>query len=119
MTGNEKVLHALGMCAKARGLVCGVPLICEALKSKGKTVYAVLCADDNAENSAKRLCDRCAYYQKTLVVLPFDGKELSQAIGKSGRIAAVAITDRNLWNLVRQELSRVQTDPLSPCSGTS
>ena len=104
MTEHEKLLRALGLCAKARALICGVPMICEALKAKKKTVYAVLCANDNAQNSAKRLQDRCAYYAVRLEALPFDGDALSQAIGKSGRVAAVAVTDENLWNLVSKTL---------------
>lgn len=103
MVEHEKLLRALGLCAKARALVCGVPMICEALKTKKKTVYAVLCANDNAENSAKRLRDRCAYYGTEIHTLPFDGDMLSSAIGKSGRVAAVAITDENLWKLVKRQ----------------
>ena len=105
MTENEKLLGALGLCAKARALVCGVPLVCEALKAKGKQVYLVLCANDNAENSAKRLRDRCAYYNTPMKTLPFDGDALAHAIGKQSRVAAVAITDENLCRLVSKHLS--------------
>ena len=47
-----KTLQALGLCAKARQLVLGTPMICDALKSKKKP-YLVLCASDNSENTAK------------------------------------------------------------------
>lgn len=100
MTENEKLLRALGLCAKARALVCGTPLVCEALKSKGKTVYLVLCANDNAKNSAKRLRDRCAYYNVPMTVIDVDGDTLAHAIGKSSRVAAVAVTDENLCRLI-------------------
>ena len=101
MTENEKLLRALGLCAKARALVCGTPLVCEALKSKAKTVYLVLCANDNAANSAKRLRDRCAYYNVPMTVIDVDGDALAHAIGKSSRVAAVAVTDKNLCHLVK------------------
>ncbi len=110
MTGNDRLLRALGLCAKARALVCGVPMVCEALKSKRPKVHLVLCANDNAENSQKRLRDRCAFYQVSLVVSDVDGQTLSDAIGKSGRIAAVGVTDENLCVLVRRELERLTSD---------
>lgn len=101
---NEKTLRALGLCAKAGKLICGTPLICDALKSSGKKPFAVLCASDNSENTAKRLRDRCAYYGVPLTVLDFDGSTLSDAVGKSGRVAAVAVTDENLCRLVSNTL---------------
>ena len=104
----EKTLQALGLCAKARKLIIGTPMICEALKSKGKKPYLVLAAGDNGENTAKRLCDRCRYYGVPLVLLDADGDTLSAAIGKSGRVAAVAVTDENLCRLVKGTLSEAE-----------
>jgi len=104
MREHERLLRALGLCAKARALVTGVPMICDALKAKGKSVRGVLLASDVAENSAKRLRDRCAFYGAKLCVLPFGADALSNAIGKSGRVAAVAVTDENFWNLVSKTL---------------
>ena len=104
---NENTLRALGLCAKAGRLVTGTPLICEALKAKkGKRggVELVLAASDNSENTAKRLSDRCAYYGVRLVMLEVSGAELSDALGKKCRVAAVAITDENLCRLVEKTL---------------
>ncbi len=105
MTHDESraLLFALGLCAKAGKLIYGVPMICEALK-KQKSVLAVFSAADNAHNSAKRLHDRCTFYGVPLYELSMDGDTLSSAVGKSGRLAALAITDPNLCQLVLSKL---------------
>ena len=106
---NRALLFSLGLCAKAGKLIYGVPMICEALK-KQKTVVAVFSAADNAPNSAKRLHDRCAFYGVALHELQIDGNTLSAAVGKSGRIAAVAVTDSNLCQLVESKLPKQTQD---------
>ena len=99
--GNEKTLQALGLCAKARKLISGTPMICDALKAGKPKVLLVLSASDNSENTAKRLADRCSYYQVPLVLTRFDGNRLAEAIGKQSRVAALAITDEHLCRLVK------------------
>ena len=102
---NREVLFALGLCAKAGKLIYGVPMVCEALK-KQKAVIAVFSAADNSPNSAKRLSDRCAFYGVPLYTLQTDGDTLSSAVGKSGRLAALAVTDQNLCHLVLSKLPK-------------
>ncbi len=97
------ILQALGICAKAGRLIYGTPMICEALRQR-KTVCLVLAASDNSENSAKRLRDRCDYYQAPLAVLGVTGEALAHAVGKGGHLAAVAITDPELCRFVRSRL---------------
>lgn len=99
------VLGALGICAKAGRLICGTPLICEALKAK-KQIFLVVEASDNSENTQKRLRDRCEFYGVKKVRLECDGDALAKALGKSGRVAAAAITDEQLCRLVTEKLSR-------------
>ena len=101
----REVLFALGLCAKAGKLVYGVPMVCEALK-KQKAVVAVFCANDNSPNSQKRLSDRCTYYGIPLHTLSVDGDTLSGAVGKSGRLAALAVTDQSLCGLVLSKLAQ-------------
>ena len=99
----SKTLQALGLCAKARQLVMGTPMICEALKGKKKP-FLVLCASDNSENTAKRLSDRALFYGVPMLRLEIDGEVLAAAVGKSGRVAAVAVCDENLCRLVKNTL---------------
>ena len=102
---NRELLFALGLCAKAGKLVYGVPMVCEALK-KQKSVVAVFSAADNSPNSAKRLSDRCTFYGVPLHTLDIDGDTLSGAVGKSGRLAALAVTDQSLCRLVLSKLPK-------------
>ena len=99
------LLGALGLCAKAGKLICGTPLICEALKAK-KTIYLVVETSDNSENTQKRLRDRCAYYGVEKHRLEIDGEALARALGKGGRVSAAAITDEQLCRLVRAKLKQ-------------
>ena len=102
---NEKLLRALGLCAKARRLIVGTEQVCESLRQKTRP-YLVLGTVDNSQNTAKKLADKCAYYQVEYRVPTVDGNVLSDAIGKSGRVAAVAITDENLAKLVRNAMEQ-------------
>lgn len=104
---TEGVLRALGLCAKARGLITGVPMICDAM-SAGKRPFLVLAASDNAKNSEKRLGDKCAYYGVRLCTLEVDGETLARAVGKTARLAAVAVTDENLCRLVLSKLAKAE-----------
>ena len=97
--GSENLLRAVGLCRKAGRLIAGTDAVCDALAEKKKP-FAVFCAEDNAENTAKRLSDKCRFYGVRLVVLPAPGEALARAIGKTGRCAAVAVTDENLCRLV-------------------
>ena len=100
---QKSLLFALGLCAKARKLLFGVPMICDALGSRRVPVI-VIAAADNAKNSAKKLADKCAFYGVRLVTVPLSGEELSHAVGKTGRLAALAVTDEQLAVLVQKNL---------------
>ena len=101
---QDKTLRALGLCAKARRLIFGTPMVCEALKAQRETIYLVLSPCDNSENTAKRLSDRCSFYGVRLVVLNTDGETLARAVGKHAHVAALAITDENLYRLVENTM---------------
>ena len=100
----QKTLHALGLCAKARALVIGTDMVCEALRKRQKP-YLVLCAADNSENTEKKLSDKCAYYGVKRLCLPVTGTVLAGAVGKKNHVAALAVTDENLCCLVEKTLS--------------
>jgi ribosomal protein L7Ae-like RNA K-turn-binding protein len=106
---QDALLGALGLCAKARAMLFGVPMICEALAGKKKP-YLVVSAADNAENSAKRLRDKCAFYNVRLAICGVSGAELAHAVGKTGHLAAVALTDENLCHLIEKRLSELSED---------
>ncbi len=103
--GAERTMKALGLCAKAGRLICGTALICEALRGRHKPLL-VLEAADNSENTAKRLRDRCNFYGVPLVRLRASGELLAGAVGRTGRVAAAAVTDAQLCRLVQGTLEQ-------------
>ena len=100
---EKKLLSALGFCVRARKLVIGVPMICDALRGGGKNSPKIVFeASDTSDNTHKKISDKCEYYKVRLVRLNADGETLATAIGKSSFLAAVAVTDTQLSNLTEQ-----------------
>ena len=58
-------------------------------------------ASDNSENTQKKLRDKCSFYGVELWQIEADGEALAHAVGKTGRVAVVAITDENLCRMVQ------------------
>ncbi len=103
---DARVLQALGLCARARGLIIGTPMILEAMRGRN-VPRLVLSAADNAQNTEKRLTDKCTYYGVRLAHLSCDGERLAAAIGKHRRVAAVAVSDEHLCRLVEKALNEI------------
>ncbi len=99
---HAPLLHALGLCARARGLICGVPMICEAMRTAKHPPRLVVMAADVSDNTKKRLTDKCTYYRVRLLTLPFGGETLAHAVGKSASLGVVGLTDENLCRLVSE-----------------
>ena len=100
---STEALRALGLARRAGALVCGAPMIITALRSAKKPIV-VVAANDISEGTRKKLTDKCAYYKTPLEVIDAGGEELAKAVGKSGFLAAVAVTDENLAKLVNKGL---------------
>lgn len=102
---QKKLLSVLCLGAKSGGLVFGVPMICEALRSKkknGKYPLIVFEAADTSDNTHKRISDRCAFYDVKRVRLSVDGLTLGETLGKKTMLAAVALTNENLSELAEK-----------------
>jgi len=114
-TPQSKLLSTLGLCARARKLVMGTPMVCEALRKGGKTpILAVLEASDTSANTHGRLASKCAYYKKPLYRLPATTEELAHAIGKSAAVAAVGVTDPDLLRALTPNLPAPEPLPERP-----
>ena len=103
MSGEDRLLGAIGLCKRAGKLICGVPLICTELR-KSRAIQAVLAASDVSDNTRKKLNDKCHFYSVPLVFLPCTAEELASAVGKDAPIGAVAVTDAQLMRAVRAHL---------------
>jgi len=99
---ERRVLAYLGFAARARKIIMGVSLLCEAMQRGGaKVPLVVVTAQDASDNTHKRVCDRTAFYGVPLVQLAVSAADLAYAIGKrDGAVAAVGVTDADLANAI-------------------
>ena len=109
---KRRLLSSLGLCLKARALIMGTPMVCEALQKKTKP-YVVLEASDTSPATHKKLCDKCKFYGVRHVRLPVEGAELASALGKTSTLAAVAVTDSGLLRVVQNALDALEASDLS------
>ena len=110
LTLEDKLLSTVGLCARARKLVMGTPMVCETLRSGKPPILMVLEASDTSENTHKKLSDKCAYYQVPLYRLSADTARLGKAVGKTGAVATVGVTDENLCKALTPHLQRSDRD---------
>ena len=103
-TAEDKLLSTVGLCARARKLVTGTPMVCEAMRSRKPTVLAVLEASDTSDNTHNKLVSKCTYYQIPLYRLTADTARLAHAVGKTGSVAAVGVTDENFYKALATHL---------------
>ena len=106
---EDKLLSTLGLCARARKLVMGTPMVCEAMRDGKAPVIAVLEASDTSDNTHKKLSDKCAFYRVPLYRLTADTERLGRAVGKTGAVAAVGVTDESLYKALAGHLSAKET----------
>lgn len=103
---NEQLalLRALGLCARARALICGTPMVCDAMRGAHPPLL-VLEASDTSDNTHKKLNDKCTFYHIRHVRLPIDGATLAAAVGKgSAALAALGVTDVQFCRLLERPL---------------
>ena len=55
VTDEKKLLSALGLCARARKITVGVPMICDAMKKGGKDAILAALGGDVCQTGFKRL----------------------------------------------------------------
>ena len=100
---TEKILSALGLCVRAGKVIFGVPMICDALKKGGANKPVLIIeASDTSENTSKKLSDKCEFYGVRLIKIDCDCQTLARELGKTGALAAVALTDENMLGMVEK-----------------
>lgn len=102
---DGKLLSCLGLCVRAGKVIFGVPQIVEAMGRGGASApVTVFEAADTSENTHKRISDKCKTYQTKHIRLAVDGTTLAAALGKTASLAAVAVTDRRMSEMVEAHL---------------
>ena len=100
---KKRFLSSLGLCARAGKLIFGVPMICEALRKGGAAKPALIIeASDTSDGTHKKIADKAAFYGVRVVRIDCDGVALASALGKTSSLAAVAIKDKEMCNIVEK-----------------
>ncbi|MGM9663494.1 MAG: L7Ae/L30e/S12e/Gadd45 family ribosomal protein [Eubacteriales bacterium] len=100
---TKNILTSLGLAKRAGKLAMGTDMACDAVRS-GKAKLGVA-SSSSSGNTKKRIENCFSYYGVKLVYIDCTTAELGAAFGKS-EAACVAVTDRNLAELVLAKLER-------------
>lgn len=93
----DKILSNLGLCQKSGGIVSGEELVLEGIRA-GK-VCLVFLANDAGANTTKTIHDKANFY-KVEVNESYSSLELSNAIGKNGRMV-LGVTNKNFLKILK------------------
>ena len=111
---TKRLLSTLGLCARARRLVIGTPMVCERLRSDSERgaaaerVYVVLEAMDTSDNTHAKITSKCKFYNIPHYRIDVTAEQLAHAIGKTAATAAVGILDAQLTQAVRTHLQSTE-----------
>ena len=111
-SNDERFLRFLGLARRAGKTVHGTPMICTALATK-KPPCLVIMSLGASEKTQKKLTNKCSFYKVPLLTVDADTEALAHAVGKTGAVAAVAVTDESFAselckiNALRKESSPV------------
>lgn len=91
---TERFLRFLGLCRRAGQTVHGTPLVCLALAKKKPPCLVILSAGASA-GTRKKVENKCSFYHVPLLLTEASPEEMAHAVGKTGVLAAVGVTDGN------------------------
>ncbi len=100
---EKRFLSCLGLCMRAGKIISGVPMIIEAMRNGGKNSPVIVFeANDTSEGTHKKITDKTAYYKVRTVRINCDGATLASALGKTSSLAAVAVTDIKMLQMIEK-----------------
>ena len=94
----------LGLCARARGLICGTELAAQNVRSGKARIVMVAC--DASENTKKRVFNCCIYYECECREIPLTASDLASAVGREGLLTTVAVSDVHMTKGLRKILDQ-------------
>ncbi len=92
----------LGLARRAGKTVLGTDMICEKMRAKSKPVLVVV-SHEASDATRERLQKKCVFYNIPCLVVDITRDALGQLLGKTGGIAAVAVTDENFARELKVE----------------
>lgn len=99
---QDKVLLLVGLATKAGKTVSGEFMTEREVKS-GRAALVIL-AGDSSENTRKKFCNMCEYYEVPIYIYG-DKDTLGHAMGKEFR-ASLAILDKGFADGIRKQLKK-------------
>jgi ribosomal protein L7Ae-like RNA K-turn-binding protein len=99
-TMNDKALALLGLANRAKKLTTGEELVLKAVRREKAKL--VIIAEDISERTAKKIHDKCEYYEVALKQVG-TRDELGGAIGKESR-AIIAVLDTGFAKKLKELL---------------
>ena len=97
---NARLCGMLGLAARARRLAVGTELVTQTVRA-GKA-HTVIVAHDASDNTKKRIFNCCQYYECECLEAPISSSGLANAVGKTGLITTVAVTDAQMTKGIRK-----------------
>ena len=95
----------LGLCRRAGKTVLGTEMICKQMREKKKPVL-VLIASDVSENTMTKLIGKSIFYGIPYLIPDVGGEQLAERLGRTGALAAVAVTDGGFAAELRNSCKR-------------
>lgn len=86
---NSQWMSLLGLANRARKVISGEELVVKEIRSQKAKL--VLLSEDASNNTAKKINDKCIYYNTPIRMVP-DRYALGHALGKEARVV-VAVLD--------------------------
>lgn len=96
---TNRFLFMLGLARKAGAIIIGTELVTKALAS-GK-VKLVIYTQNSSQNTTKRVTDKCKFYGVECEMTEHTSDEVSSAIGKSGSVCVLGITNESFSNQLK------------------
>ncbi|MCQ2386230.1 MAG: ribosomal L7Ae/L30e/S12e/Gadd45 family protein [Clostridia bacterium] len=94
MKTDEKIkfLNFLGLARRAGKTVHGMPLVCASLSARQPSLL-VVASSEASDGTKKKITSQCTFYHVPLLFFPCSTDELAHAVGKTGNMATVGVTD--------------------------
>ncbi len=105
-----RLLTFLGLCRRAGKTIHGTPMVCTALAGR-KPPFLVLLSAYASAGTRKRVENKCSFYRVPLLLIQAPTDRLAKAVGKTGDMAAIAVTDEGF----ARELCKIYTKGKASC----
>ncbi len=93
----DKILNNLGLAMKSGSVTAGIEIVIEGMRHGN--VYLVFLATDASDNAKKKINDKAKFYNVE-VCEKYSSLELSNAIGKNGRMV-LGITNKGFVKILK------------------